>query len=127
MPELPEALRRMQEIQAKMKALGIGLENISDLTALIEEYGNAQEGLKEFRVQQFWIEASEIVYKMAGRRGDKTEAISEFLRQFAEHVAGEIIRNNPTGDIEKEVDRVKPMLADPRAERKALEFIEEEG
>jgi hypothetical protein len=105
--EKPEALQKIEEFESKLRALGVAPDKVDEVTQLIEQLAELQEGVYEYRQHQFFDAANDLLYQLSGRGGDKMTKASVFLRAFAEHIAGWAIGRD--GAVIDLVDRIPAM------------------
>lgn len=105
--ETPVILQKIQDFQRELTKLGIDPNTIPKVTAIIHLYSDLQTELEHYRQNQFYDDARELTYQLAGQRQNKFETSSAFLREFAEHIAGYVVdREGRTVDL---VDRIPPL------------------
>src|SRR5260370_2450794 len=104
---MKEITQRLEDLKSKLDEKGINTDNIDDLFELAKEYKAIQEEKEKFRDRQFWDDAYDLGADI--KAANKIEAISKFLRRFAEHVVTHAISTSYTS-IEDVVDNIPSMV-----------------
>lgn len=99
MPEetMQDTLTRLAEIDKEVKDLGITPKNFDQIKTLIAEYQEQQAILVSQRDAQFYDSARAFCVQQRIAHHKNVNALSIFLRQFAEHILQEAVMNNLIG------------------------------
>lgn len=109
---LQQDQQTIQQAEASLAALGtLNSSNFDQAFQLLVQRHNAQQDMQKIQQNQFYTDAFNLISQAQNAgQGDKVVTISQFLRTFAEYVAGQtqtLEKTNTT--IKSIVDNIPPM------------------
>lgn len=108
---LKDSLVRMSQLELTLKELGVPSDAIESVMGHIDEYVELRNGLEKEREKQFHDDAWDFMAEIKQASNKNIDALSSFLRKFAQHVAFHAISLTQVhgGDASVIVDHIPPI------------------
>jgi ABC-type transporter Mla subunit MlaD len=99
------------DAEAALQALGVSQENYIQILQQLIKRRNALQDIQKIQQNQFHADAFSLISQVQNAvQSDKVVVLSQFLRQFAEYVAGQTLTLQATySDMKEIVDNIAPM------------------